>query len=448
MKNSLFVMAAFCAILSACAEMFRDGDRVAFVGDSITHMGYYVRIISDYYVTRFPDKDIKFFQIGQGGSRAKHCLQWCQQMVVSKKPNVVAVMFGMNDVGRKDYVAQPSQEQVESQKKSLDEYARSMRELTRLIDAKLGNPRRYFLTPTPYFDAADKRAGTQNQMGVNAGLAAASAIVRDEWREHGGTLVDFNAAYNSFFREWRGSDDRQITGWDRIHPLEGGHLLMAYWFLKAQNADRIVSDIRLHGNRVVCAINADVTDLAATNGYVSFTVLEKALPMPFLPGDSAKVQKMLPLAEELNQEVLTFYPPQDGEWLLKIDGRDIVKASEKKWIKGINIAFNEKTPQFEQAQRVAEANKTFRDLVRSVQSTWKGQENFIRLELKKRAEDPVARAELIARLPSNRQKQFSFILENWDHKVVLEEKAIEGGAEIRKLAKPCPHRYELVLINK
>ena len=59
MKNSLFVMAAFCAILSACAEMFRDGDRVAFVGDSITHMGYYVRIISDYYVTRFPDKDIK-----------------------------------------------------------------------------------------------------------------------------------------------------------------------------------------------------------------------------------------------------------------------------------------------------------------------------------------------------------------------------------------------------
>ena len=170
--------------------------------------------------------------------------------------------------------------------------------------------------------------------------------------------------------------------------------------------------------------------------------------MPFLLGDSAQVQKMLPLAEELNQEVLTFYPPQDGEWLLKIDGRDIVKASEKKWIKGINIAFNEKTPQFEQAQRVAEANKTFLDLVRSVQSTWKGQENFIRHELKKRAEDPVARAELVAGLPSNRQKQFSFILENWDHKAELEEKAIEGGAEIRKLAKPCPHRYELVLINK
>ena len=160
------------------------------------------------------------------------------------------------------------------------------------------------------------------------------------------------------------------------------------------------------------------------------------------------VNELIPLAEELNQEVLTFYPPQDGEWLLKIDGRDIVKASEKKWIKGINIAFNEKTPQFEQAQRVAEANKTFRDLVRSVQSTWKGQENFIRHELKKRAEDPMARAELIAGLPPNRQKQFSFILENWDHKAELEEKAIEGGAEIRKLAKPCPHRYELVLINK
>ena len=434
--------------MTAGAEMFRDGDRVAFVGDSITHMGYYVRIVSDYYVTRFPDSDIRFFQIGQGGNRAQHCLGWYRQIVADKKPNVVVVMFGMNDIGRKDYVEHPTEEQIASQKASLANYAQNMRELTLRLDEDLGNPRRYFVTPTPYFDAAKKPVHVPNQPGANAALAAAASIVRDEWREHGGTLVDFNAAYNAFFRGMKGPDERQITGWDRIHPLEGGHLLMAYWFLKAQNADRIVSDIRLQGDRVVCAINAEVTDLTATNGCVSFTVLEKALPMPFLPGDSATVQKMLPLAEELNQEVLTFYPPHEGEWLLRIDGRDIVKASGKEWMKGVNLAFNEKTPQFAQAQRVAVANKELRDFVRSVQSTWRGQESFIRRELKKRADDPAARAELVAGLPPGKQKLFSFILENWDRKAEVDRKAIDGGAEIRRQAKPLPHRYDLLCVGK
>ena len=440
--------AAIVAAASARAEMFRDGDRVAFVGDSITHMGYYVRIVSDYYVTRFPESDIRIFQIGLGGSRAVHCIDWHKRLVLPTKPNVVVTMFGMNDVGRSDYGIHATPEQTAAQRKSLEDYAANMRELTRLLDAELGNPRCYFVTPTPYFDAAEKKSPQVPNLGVNAGLGAAAGIVRDEWREHGGTLVDFNAAYNAFFRSWQGPDDRQITGWDRVHPQEGGHLLMAYWFLKAQNADRVVSDIRIQEDHVACAINADVTDLMATNGCVAFTVLEKALPMPFRPGDSAKVQKMLPLAEELNQEVLTFYPPHEGEWLLKIDGRDIVQASGKDWIKGINLAFNEKTPQFEQAQRVAAANLEFRDFVRNVQSTWDGQEKFFRRELKERADDPKARREFFDALPPGKQKFAAFVLENWDRKAEVNQRAIDGGVEIRRLAKPSPHRYELVFVDK
>jgi hypothetical protein len=47
--------------------LFRAGDRVAFLGDSITAGGGCHRILADYYPMRFPDADIRFTNAGRGG---------------------------------------------------------------------------------------------------------------------------------------------------------------------------------------------------------------------------------------------------------------------------------------------------------------------------------------------------------------------------------------------
>ena len=404
----IILLALACAFaLGASGEMFRDGDRVAFVGDSITHMGYYIRTIADYYITRFPDRDIRFFQRGRGGHRIKNGMDVYERFVEPLKPTVVTTMFGMNDINRFLYNGETTTvSQVEKQHEALAAYAENLRKLDALIDAKSNLPRRYYLTPTPYFDTADKKPTVEQHVGANAGLGACAALVRAACAEHGGTLVDFNAVFNAFIRRWKGPDSRFVTGWDRVHPQEAGHLLMAYVFLKAQNADRIVSDVRFQGGRLVCAINAEVSKVGTcADGGVAFDLLEKALPLPLRQNGSELMQVELPLADELSQEIVTFYVP-DGDWTLSIDGTPVVTADAKTWAKGVNLSFNGKTPQYAQAQRVAAAIQEHLDFGRRVGC-----------ELKMRDAD-------------------------------AEHRLDEGFARLRELAKPTVHRYELVLSRK
>ena len=48
---------------------FEEGERVVFVGNSITHGGHYHSFIWLYYMTRFPDKPITIMNAGIGGTR-------------------------------------------------------------------------------------------------------------------------------------------------------------------------------------------------------------------------------------------------------------------------------------------------------------------------------------------------------------------------------------------
>lgn len=448
----LFLAATSVIVLGAPAEMFRDGDRVAFVGDSITYMGYYIRTIADYYITRFPDRDIRFFQCGRGGSRVKHAIGWYGCVVEPVKPTVVTTMFGMNDINRALYNGQATtDEQIAQQRLELAEYGENLRKLDSLIDAKSASPQRYYLTPTPYFDTADKGKKVEQQLGANAGLGACAAMVRSVCAEHGGTLVDLNASFDAFIRRWEGPDSRFVTGWDRVHPQEAGHLLMAYVFLKSQNADSIVSDVRFQNGRSICAINASVSNVAPlTDGGVAFDIKENALPLPLRKNGSELMQAELPIGDELSQELVTFYVP-DGNWMLSIDGAPVVTADANTWAKGVNLSFNEKTPQYAQAQRVATAILEHMDFGRLVGcGKWEWAEDFFKRELKGNANDPVARKAYIDSLPKRLEAQrpmLDIVSEYWGRKEDAYRRLEDGFAGLRKLATPVLHRYELKKVD-
>ena len=46
--------------LSLFAAPFKDGDRVVFFGDSITHGGFYGEYMNLFYATRYPERSIWF----------------------------------------------------------------------------------------------------------------------------------------------------------------------------------------------------------------------------------------------------------------------------------------------------------------------------------------------------------------------------------------------------
>ena len=57
--NKMVVLAAAAgAVLLAQAAPFKDGDRVVFFGDSITHGGFYGEYVNLFYATRYPERNI------------------------------------------------------------------------------------------------------------------------------------------------------------------------------------------------------------------------------------------------------------------------------------------------------------------------------------------------------------------------------------------------------
>src|SRR6201996_1821730 len=89
------------AAVTATAQMqpFKTGDRIAFVGNSITEQGYYESYVWLYYMLHFPNRRIVILNRGIGGDRAKNIYDRFDDDVVSADPTVICVTFGMNDSG-------------------------------------------------------------------------------------------------------------------------------------------------------------------------------------------------------------------------------------------------------------------------------------------------------------------------------------------------------------
>ena len=64
----LFLVCTCCNSLCAQSAIppFKKGERVVFVGNSITHGGHYHSFVWLYYMTRFPNKPITIMNAGIG----------------------------------------------------------------------------------------------------------------------------------------------------------------------------------------------------------------------------------------------------------------------------------------------------------------------------------------------------------------------------------------------
>ncbi|MDD2459855.1 MAG: SGNH/GDSL hydrolase family protein [Kiritimatiellia bacterium] len=361
MKRLFFGMVGALLVFAARAELFKDGETVCFLGDSITHGGRFHSYVYDYYLTRFPDRTVRFVNAGISGDSAGGAQGRLADDVVAKRPAAVVVMFGMNDVGRGLYVAEPSEQQRAGQQRARDNYRANMERLTARLKAEAGEPRLLFVTPSP-FDQTGVNDRNNNQPGCNDGLARCAAIVHELAARNNGAVVDFHAPMTAFNLERQRQDPAfTIIGPDRVHPGAPGHLMMAWLFLKAQGAPALVSSVTIDAaaGRVVASENAAVTGLEKRDGGWSFTVLEQALPFP-VDAAARPLLEWVPVERELNQEIVTVRGLAPGQYELRIDGAAVGRFSAEAFAKGVNLAFNEAVPQVRQAQAVARLNEARR----------------------------------------------------------------------------------------
>jgi lysophospholipase L1-like esterase len=343
---------------------FKAGDRVAFVGNSITDGGHYHSYIWLYYMTHFPNMRITCFNAGIGGDAIGQIDNRFDDDVLSKQPTVLTLTWGMNDTGYFEWYRADAQDFMD--KRLVETY-----KTYGLVEDKLKQRpeiRKIIIAGSPY-DETTKFTTKNIYPKKTAQFNKVINFQQESARKNNWGLVDFYNPMTAInLREQAEDTTFSLTPNDRIHPDNDGHLVMAYLFLKAQGLDnKVVADVVINANskKLSRAVNCKISNITTVGDAISFGYLANSLPYPIDTvsrgwGNHKKQSdalKIIPFTQEFNQELLAVKGLKAGSYDLMIDGERMATFDAGKFDAGINMAEITKTPQYQQAIQIRELNE-------------------------------------------------------------------------------------------
>ena len=211
--------------------------RLVCFGDSVTEgvphcapQDTFVALLERRLNVRYQDElTVSAINAGVGGENTAEGLARLEPDVLSRKPDLTTVEFGLNDIRH-----EPEKRILE------DQFADNLRTIHRLLVA--AGSQVVFLTPTPIINTLHPYSlGTdyyQPWGGCNELNAIYAQVVRDVAAEVGGTLCDVYATFlriaveAEFFGETSDYRDLSILGRyisvkDGVHPTAAGQSVMA-----------------------------------------------------------------------------------------------------------------------------------------------------------------------------------------------------------------------------
>ena len=329
-----------------------DNDRVLFLGDSITEQKLHTTYIEAYAVTRFPKRKYAFANRGWGGDTAWMRMRSfpdekvlfaaegdVQQKlieesvdavltrdVVTWKPTVVTVNFGMNDCGREQF-----------REDLFRAHIRGQAEIAKVLSR--GGARVIFLTPQPLESAiADPTSDVRNQS-----LRKFADGVKDVAGKTHSAFIDQFDPYMALLKREHGKDPNVSVGaGDEIHPAPAGQTIMATIILKQMNAPALVSsaEFEVAANqtaKLVSATQCAVTNVEFQNDTLSFVRADEALPMPVDERAMAAL-KIAPVLEDLNRYELKVTGLKAGHYDVMMDDELAATHTGQELAKGVNLA--------------------------------------------------------------------------------------------------------------
>ena len=200
----------------------KKGDRVVFLGDSITQAGVgpkgYVTLIQNAIAERHKDLGIEVFGAGISGNKVPDLQRRVDKDVIERKPTIVVIYIGINDVWHGE--ADPAKGT------SKEKFAEGLKEVIGKCTA--AGARVVLCTPSVIgekFDGSNKSdANLDEYSEISRGLAKELRI----------SLCDLRKAFLEYEKEHNTENKQQgILTSDRVHLNEAGNKFVADLLLKA-----------------------------------------------------------------------------------------------------------------------------------------------------------------------------------------------------------------------
>ncbi len=208
--------------------------KYVLIGDSITDAGRdpsgeatpwgqpghgsgYVGLIEAWIGATRPQDRIRLINRGTSGNTVRDLKGRWQTDVIDLQPDWVSVMIGVNDIWRQFDTPLRVEGHV-----YIEEYTKTLEALVAQTRPKVKG----LIMGTPHL-IEPNRADPMRKMIDDYGN-----IVRDIAKKHDAILVDVQAAFDEVMVHTH----PMTLAWDRIHPNQTGHMVIARAFLKAIDA--------------------------------------------------------------------------------------------------------------------------------------------------------------------------------------------------------------------
>lgn len=322
----LFLSAVLLASAHGEDFAFRDGDTVAFLGDSITAARGYTKVVEHYTLMRFPGRDVHFVNAGKGGDTAMGSVERLERDVFAQHATVVTVAFGVNDIGW-------------GMKADAEHKQRYLDGVRGIIDTCGKRGVRVILcSPAITNEAPDKAETGFLQQMTDEGLALAKSLgaqtidLQRGMREIQRRVIEANKQLKDPEKQTK------LHVADGVHLNEFGHLVCAFSMLKGLGAPADVSSLTIDAKTAAIeASGCRASEVRADADGVRFVREDAGLPLN-LGTFSAFNYRFIPIPDQLNRYLLAVKNLAPGKYEVRAESRALGTFTAQQLERGLNIS--------------------------------------------------------------------------------------------------------------
>lgn len=317
--------------------LVKEGDVVAFCGDSITSAGLYPRYVEAYFRACAPVPNVAFKNAGRWGERAKQ-FPPTMEGLLAEKPTVATICYGMNSCRSSKVLPEAGVQGEAADYRAIVEKFKQAG-CTRIVLASPGCvDSTHFTLSQSKPPEAEPIAATNKNLGLLRG--AAESVAKE-------TQVVYCDVHTPMLEVMAKAKEKHGKGFafaggggDGVHPGGAGHLVMAWALLKALGCDGEIGRITLDLKTGKAEATAGHKVLSASAGQVELE--STRYPFCFLgkPDDARaprSVCELFPFNQELNR-LLLIVPGAAGKRYAVTWGTATAEFDGAALEKGINLA--------------------------------------------------------------------------------------------------------------